>query len=119
MARLAKGGPWHQAFASRLDQAVKSTGLNQREAAKQLKVGEDSLSRWVNGHVLPDLPTLAKICLGLHVSPAWLLGIATTPPPQAAPVPTFLLTELEEAQASNAETQARLAAALRQLKKRQ
>ena len=62
-------------FSTRLDKAIKLSGLSQKEFARKIKVTEVSVSRYVNGSREPNIETLRKICEVLDVTADWLLGL--------------------------------------------
>lgn len=54
-------------FAERLSLLMSSRSLNNRQLAQRSKVGEQCISRFVNGQRLPSLASLLRICNGLGV----------------------------------------------------
>ena len=62
-------------FSTRLDKALKLSGLNQKEFARKVKVSEVSVSRYVNGSREPNIEILRNICKVLDVTADWLLGL--------------------------------------------
>ena len=62
-------------FSTRLDKAIKISGLSQKELARKAKITEVSISRYVNGSREPNVETLRNICKALDVTADWLLGL--------------------------------------------
>jgi len=69
----------HVGIVTRLRLAVEAKsereGLSLRKVAGQMGVNPSSLSRWLRGNCLPDLPSFAKVCQWLQMDPAILLGV--------------------------------------------
>lgn len=64
-------------FGDRLDVALRGMEMTQRDLAKALSVAESTVSQWVNGKRLPDIPTAIRIAELLRVSTDLLLGSET------------------------------------------
>lgn len=62
------------AFSRRLKLAIKEK-MTQAELAKAVDTDQIAVSRWANGHAVPEYWTLVKICRVLGISSDWLLGI--------------------------------------------
>lgn len=62
-------------FSTRLDKALKLSGLNQREFARKVKITEATVSRYINGSREPNIEIMRNICKVLDVTADWLLGL--------------------------------------------
>lgn len=58
----------------RIKEARKAAGLKQTDIARLLEVTAATYSRYENGQIQPDPPTLLKIAAILHTSVDYLLG---------------------------------------------
>ena len=74
-------GPWYDAFARRLTEAITRAGYTPAQLAEKLHLTEASVSRWRSGQTTPKLHTLARLCKELAIPPGWLLGVSDDPPP--------------------------------------
>lgn len=59
----------------RLRTAIKESGIQQKEIAKQIGVSAQTVSKYMKADVFPALDTLAKICVVIDVSADYILGI--------------------------------------------
>ena len=59
----------------RLRAAIKSSGIQQKDIAKQIGVSAQTVSKYMNVNVFPALDTFAKLCKVLDVSAGYILGI--------------------------------------------
>ena len=59
----------------RLSTAIKESGIQQKEIAKQIGVSAQTVSKYMKTDVFPALDTLAKICIVIDVSADYILGI--------------------------------------------
>ena len=59
----------------RLRDAIKSSGIEQKEIARQIGVSPQSVSKYMKKDIFPALDTLAKLCRVLDVSSDYILGI--------------------------------------------
>jgi transcriptional regulator with XRE-family HTH domain len=59
----------------RLRTAIKESGIQQKEIAKQIGVSAQTVSKYMKTDVFPALDTLAKICIVIDVSADYILGI--------------------------------------------
>jgi len=66
-------------FADRLKAALALADKTQRDVARLLNVAESTVSQWVSGKRLPDLPTTAKLASILNVSVDYLMGRTNDP----------------------------------------
>lgn len=48
-------------------------GLLQVQVAERMGVGQEVVSRWENGRIVPPIPQLLRLAQVLGVDPAWLL----------------------------------------------
>ena len=74
----------------------KAKGLRQEELAERVHVVRQTVSKWENGQAVPDLDTVAKLCLALGFSADYLLfgredapAPAESAPAESAPGPTY------------------------------
>jgi transcriptional regulator with XRE-family HTH domain len=66
-------------IGGRLRKYREAQGLNQKEFAERIGVGNGRVSNWEQGINRPDVDLLAKICEVLNVSPSELLDIRLSP----------------------------------------
>lgn len=59
----------------RLRDAIKSSGIEQKEIARQISVSPQTVSKYMKKDIFPALDTLAKLCRVLDVSSDYILGI--------------------------------------------
>lgn len=59
----------------RLRDAIKSSGIEQKEIARQIGVSPQTVSKYMKKDIFPALDTLAKLCHVLDVSSDYILGI--------------------------------------------
>ena len=59
----------------RLREAIKQSGLTQKEIADRLNVRQPTVNNYISGRALPALDTFANICVVLDADPAYLLGL--------------------------------------------
>ena len=64
-----------QKIQIRLHQAIKESGIPQKEIAKEIGVSAQTVSKYMRADFLPVLDTLAKLCRLLDVSADYILGI--------------------------------------------
>ena len=81
---------WNERVAA----ARKAAGLTQEALGEKLGVSRQAVSKWESGQAVPDLDTVAKLCLALGFSADYLLfGRETAPaegaPAESAPGPTY------------------------------
>lgn len=84
---------WNERIAS----ARKAAGLTQEALGEKLGVSRQAVSKWESGQAVPDLDTVAKLCLALGFSADYLLfGREDAPAPAdgaapegTAPVPVY------------------------------
>ena len=83
---------WNERVAA----ARKAAGLTQETLGEKLGVSRQAVSKWESGQAVPDLDTVAKLCLALGFSADYLLfGRETAPAPaesapaESAPGPTY------------------------------
>lgn len=60
-------------FSDRIALAIRQAELTQTQVAERLNVKQATVSRWVNGKVIPDLPTLVE--LSNITGAEWLLDL--------------------------------------------
>ncbi len=83
---------WNERVAA----ARKAAGLTQEALGEKLGVSRQAVSKWESGQAVPDLDTVAKLCLALGFSADYLLfGREDAPAPaegapaESAPGPTY------------------------------
>ncbi|MDE7329153.1 MAG: helix-turn-helix domain-containing protein [Clostridia bacterium] len=59
----------------RIIEAIKNSGLQQVQIAKELRVSKQTVSHYVNGDKLPALDTFANLCKVLDLDANEILGI--------------------------------------------
>ena len=59
----------------RLRDAINSSGIEQKEIARQIGVSPQTVSKYMKKDIFPALDTLAKLCRVLDVSSDYILGI--------------------------------------------
>lgn len=57
----------------RLQAAIKQSGQSQNALAKQIGVGQQTISEYLRGKSMPALDTFANLCAVLDVDPAYIL----------------------------------------------
>ena len=62
-------------FQERFADAIKASGMTQKELARALNVSEGNITNWKKGDNLPSVELLYRICLLLHESADYLLGL--------------------------------------------
>ena len=65
-----------QVIQSRLREAIKSSGISQREIARQMGVSAQTVSKYMRENIFPALDSFAKLCRILDVSSDYILGIS-------------------------------------------
>lgn len=61
----------------RLREAIKQSGIPQKEIAKRIGVSAQTVSKYMRNDIYPALDTLAKLCKLLDVKSDYILGIST------------------------------------------
>ena len=69
----------------RITAARKAAGLTQEALGEKLGVSRQAVSKWESGQAVPDLDTVAKLCLALGFSADYLLFGRETAPAESAP----------------------------------
>ena len=64
-----------QNIQKRLRSAIKESGIQQKEIAKQIGVSAQTVSKYMKADIFPALDTLAKLCVVIDVSADYRLGI--------------------------------------------
>lgn len=62
-------------FSERIAESIKSSGYTQKEIAKMLNISESNITNWKKGDNLPSIDILYKLCIILHESADYLLGL--------------------------------------------
>lgn len=60
----------------RLREAIRQSGIPQKEIAKQIGVSAQTVSKYMREDIFPALDTLAKLCKILDVKSDFILGIS-------------------------------------------
>ena len=60
---------------NRLRTAIKISGMQQKDIAKQIGVSAQTVSKYMKDNIFPALDTFAKLCKVLDVSADYILGI--------------------------------------------
>ena len=64
-----------QKFSERITDSIKSSGYTQKDIEKMLNISESNISNWKKGDNLPSVDILYKLCIILHESADYLLGL--------------------------------------------
>lgn len=59
----------------RLREAIKQSGIPQKDIATALGVSQQTVSKYMRANVFPALDTFAKLCKVLDADPAYILGL--------------------------------------------
>lgn len=62
-------------FSERIAESIKSSGYTQKDIAKMLNISESNITNWKKGDNLPSIDILYKLCIILHESADYLLGL--------------------------------------------
>lgn len=60
---------------SKLADAIKQSGLTQKELGKKIGVSQSSIAHYVKGDKMPALDTFANLCIAIDIDPAEILCI--------------------------------------------
>jgi transcriptional regulator with XRE-family HTH domain len=66
--------PYEWEFGERLREARKKAGMNQSALAKAALVSQNSISKWENGHKMPNVYSAYLLAKALNVSAGWLVA---------------------------------------------
>ena len=58
---------------ARLQEAIRQSGKSQTAIAKQIGIGQQTISEYLHGKSMPALDTFANLCAVLDVEPAYIL----------------------------------------------
>ena len=58
----------------RIKEALEARSMTASELAKKSGIGKGSISKYLNGHVVPKQSAIGDMARALSVSPAWLMG---------------------------------------------
>lgn len=64
-----------ESIRKRLIEAIKFSGMTQREIAKKIKISDATLSDYIHKKKMPSLETFALLCNALDVSADEILGL--------------------------------------------
>ncbi len=59
----------------RLSEAIRKSGLSQKEIANLLKISQQTVHQYISGRSFPSLDTFANLCEVLDADPAYILGL--------------------------------------------
>lgn len=59
----------------RLNQAIAMSGLSQRDIAKELGLGDATISKYFSGERTPNADRIVDLCTIFNCSADWLLGM--------------------------------------------
>ncbi|MCH5163504.1 MAG: helix-turn-helix transcriptional regulator [Clostridiales bacterium] len=62
---------------SRLREAIKQSGISQKDIAREIGVSAQTVSKYMCDDVFPALDTFAKLCKYLDVKSDYILGISS------------------------------------------
>lgn len=62
-------------FSERIAESIKSSGYTQKDIAKMLNISEGNITNWKKGDNFPSIDILYKLCVILHESADYLLGL--------------------------------------------
>lgn len=65
-------------FSARLQEAMRSMGINQAELARRSEISQTQINGWVNKKELPTLLNLLRLCELFGCTRDWLLGFVST-----------------------------------------
>lgn len=68
---------------TKLQSAIKQSGMTQTEIAKKIGVIQQSVGQYLSGRAMPALDTFANLCAVLDVDPADILCISDYKDPQS------------------------------------
>lgn len=58
---------------TRLQETIRQSGKSQTAIAKQIGIGQQTISEYLHGKSMPALDTFANLCAVLDVEPAYIL----------------------------------------------
>ena len=64
-----------ESIRKRLIEAIKFSGMTQREIARKIKISDATLSDYIHKKKMPSLETFALLCNALDVSADDILGL--------------------------------------------
>ena len=62
-----------QQIQIKLAEAIKQSGMTQKELASKLGVKQQTISHYIHGDIMPALDTFANLCVILDIDPADIL----------------------------------------------
>lgn len=65
--------PHEWEFGERMRDARKRAGMNQCELAKALHVSQNTISKWENGHTMPNAYHIYLMAKALGIGSGWLV----------------------------------------------
>lgn len=65
--------PYEWEFGERMRAARKKAGMNQSELAKFLHASQNAISKWENGHTMPNAYHIYLMAKELNIGVGWLV----------------------------------------------
>ena len=65
----------NEAFAKRLKKILKDQNIKQYQLAEMVDVSDITVSRWINGHQIPDNSTIILLAMKLNIRKEYLQGL--------------------------------------------
>ena len=66
----------------RIKEALEARSMTAAELSKRSGIGKGSISKYLNGFVVPKQSAIGEMAKALNVSPAWLMGYDVNMEPQ-------------------------------------
>lgn len=67
---------WLREFAARVENRMMYLGLNQTELAKQTKVSNMTVCKWLHGENAPNAINIVRLAHALAVKPSYLIDFS-------------------------------------------
>ena len=64
-----------QDIQKRMRESILSSGMQQKDIAKEIGVSAQTVSKYMKKDVFPALDTFAKLCRAIHVRSDYILGL--------------------------------------------
>lgn len=62
-------------FSERIKEALSESSYSQKQIAQILNISEGNITNWKKGDNVPSIDILYRLCMLLHVSADYLLGL--------------------------------------------